>query len=199
MLSYYSLEELESWQATANVRVQLSRFSAVRYVYTRIFQPYGSTRLVDAYHALIAWLAARGTDVRDVVFIGMSLDDPAVTPSENCRYDMGVAFRKHTAADDMLGQILRARGRAAANKLPGPAECEGFSIRDLESQQIAHIHCTGDLGNVDRAWHYLYRLWLPSVAFEPADLPAMEIFIRLPEEIGWTTFDLQACIPVVRL
>jgi hypothetical protein len=120
----------------ANVRVRLDRLSAFRYVYVRVFEPYGNTRLVDAYHSLIAWLAG----------------------------------------------------------LP-----RGFGIRDLESQEIAAMHCVGDLGNVDRAWHYLYRPWLPSVAFEPADVPAMEVFVRIPEEIGWETFDLQACIPVARL
>ena len=102
----------------------------------RVFEPYGNTRLVDAYHSLIAWLAG----------------------------------------------------------LP-----RGFSIRDFDSQEIGAIHCVGDLVNVDRAWDYLYRVWLPSVAFEPADLPAMEVFVRIPEEIGWETFDLQACIPVARL
>ncbi len=200
-LSFYSVEDLESWKAAAKVRVSVDRCSAFRYVYIRIFAPYGNTRLVDAYHSLIAWLVARQTDIRDVVVIGMSLDDPAVTPSENCRYDMGIAFPK-PAGDGIIQQIVRSRGRTGADiPLPGPAECSplGFSIRDLESQEIAAIHCVGDLSHVDRAWHYLYRLWLPSVAFEPADLPAMEVFVRLPEEIGWETFDLQFCIPVVRL
>src|SRR5438105_1155031 len=68
MLSLYSLEELENWKTATNVRVQVSRSGAFRYVYNRIFEPYGSNRLVDAYHALIRWLAERGTDVRDVVF-----------------------------------------------------------------------------------------------------------------------------------
>jgi AraC family transcriptional regulator len=202
MLSYYAVEELESWKAAANVRVRVGRFSAFRYVYIRIFEPYGNTRLVDAYHSLVAWLAARQTDIRDVVVIGMSLDDPAVTPSANCRYDLGVAFPKKPGGDGLLGEIIRSRGRkGVAIPPPDAAECgpRGFSIRDIESQQIAAIHCVGDLAHVDRAWHYLYRLWLPSVAFEPADLPAMEVFVRLPEEIGWETFDLQACIPVARL
>jgi hypothetical protein len=30
-------------------------------------------------------------------------------------------------------------------------------------------------------------------------MPAMEMFMKLPEEIGWDTFDLQACIPLVEL
>jgi AraC family transcriptional regulator len=196
MLCFYDLEELERWKAGADLQVHVGRLSAFRYVYIRVFAPYGNTRLVDAYHSLIAWLAATQTDIKDVVVIGMSLDDPAVTPSENCRYDMGVAFAKK--ADGMLGEIVRSRGRNRA-AIPDAAECEGFSIRDFESQEIAAIHCVGDLGHVDRAWHYLYRVWLPSVSFEPADLPAMELFVRLPEEIGWETFDLKTCIPVARL
>ena len=202
MLSFYPLGELESWKAAANVRVRVTQFSAFRYVYIRVFAPYGNTRLVDAYHALTAWLAHRRTDIRDVVVIGMSLDDPSITPSENCRYDMGVAFPHLPSGNGMLGEIIRSRGRAARTVTrPDASECgpRGFSIRDLDSQRIAAIHCAGDLGFVDRAWHYLYRIWLPSVAFEPADLPAMEVFVQLPEEIGWETFNLQACIPVARL
>jgi AraC-like DNA-binding protein/DNA gyrase inhibitor GyrI len=198
---FYPVEELESWKAAAKVRVQVAQLNAFRYAYIRIFAPYGNTRLVDTYHALIAWLAGRGTDTRDVVFIGMSLDDPAVTPLENCRYDLGIAFPDPAPGDGALGAIIRSRARTGRDvPLPGRAECArgGLSIRDFELQQIASIHCVGDLGHVDRAWHYLYRMWLPSAAYEPADRPAMSIFVRLPEEIGWQTFDLQACIPVVR-
>jgi AraC family transcriptional regulator len=197
----YSVEDLESWKAQNNVQVRLAPFGSFRYVYTRIFAPYASTRLVDAYHALIAWLADRHTDFRDVVVIGMSLDDPSITPAENCRYDLGAAFATDAGPDTNLGQIFRSRGRGPRGAAPPDAsECaaRGFTIRDLASLEIAAIHCAGDLGLVDRAWHYLYRVWLPSVSFEPADLPAMEVFIRLPEEIGWETFDLQACLPVAR-
>jgi AraC-like DNA-binding protein len=77
MLSFHTEEELHRWKAAAkNVRVRVHRFSAFRYVYIRIYAPYGNTRLVDSYHALTAWLAERRTDIRDVVVIGMSLDDP---------------------------------------------------------------------------------------------------------------------------
>ena len=61
MLSFYSLEELESWKATAKVRVRVTHFSAFRYVYVRVFEPYGNARLVDAYHALTAWISSRRT------------------------------------------------------------------------------------------------------------------------------------------
>jgi AraC family transcriptional regulator len=200
MLSFHTVEELERWKAALEeCAVRVHRFSAFRYVYSRIYAPYGNTRLVDTYHALIAWLAEKGTDVRDIVFIGMSLDDPAITPSENCRYDLGVAFPRQPGG--IVGDIIHTRNRARAVSLPSRTECDarGFSIRDFTPQQIVALHCVGDLAHVDRAWHYLYRIWLPSGIFEPADLPAMEMFVRLPEEIGWETFNLNICIPVVRL
>jgi len=201
-LSFHTIEELQRWKSAAkNARVRVRRFEAFRYVYSRIYAPYGNTRLVDCYHALTAWLAQRRTGIRDVVVIGMSLDDPSITPSENCRYDLGIAFPKLPGG--MLGEIVRSRGRATAPlvSLPDQSECDaaGFTVRDFESQQVVAFHCVGDLDHVGRAWQYLYRIWLPSGAFDPADLPAMEMFVRLPEEIGWETFDLHTCIPVVRL
>jgi AraC-like DNA-binding protein/DNA gyrase inhibitor GyrI len=198
MLSFYPVEELESWSTTHNVSVQLKHVDEFRYVYTRIFNPYGSARLVDAYYTLTAWLGQRGTNLGDIVVIGMSLDDPSVTPSENCRYDLGAAFPKHTGKD-LLAELIAARGRPNT-PLPTREECESAALtfRDLGPQEIAAVHCAGDIGHMDRIWQYLYRVWLPASAFEPADLPAMNIFVRLPEEIGWQTFDLQACIPVVR-
>ena len=201
MVSFHTIEELQAWRAAAKVRVRLQRLSAFQYVYSRIYAPYGNTRLVDAYHALTAWLAEGGADIRDVVVIGMSLDDPSITPPENCRYDMGIAFRREPGG--ILEEIVRSRGRRAApfTNFPARSECEarGFSIRNFEPQQVAAIHCAGDIAHVERAWHYLYRIWLPSGAYEPADLPAMEMFVKLPEEIGWEKFDLQICIPVVQL
>jgi AraC family transcriptional regulator len=196
---FYTVEDLESWKDAANVQVRVTRLGAFRYAYIRTFEPYANNRLVEAYHALIGWVAARHTDIRDVVVIGMSLDDPSITPAKNCRYDMGVAFPKER--NGLLGEIVLSRGHAAAPiAVPDSSECgpQGFSIRDFDSQEIAAIHCAGDIGYMDRAWHYLYRIWLPSVEFEPADLPAMEVFVQLPEEIGWETFNLQACLPVVR-
>ena len=200
MLSFHTEDELKRWKAANHVRVRLLRLNAIRYVYTRIFAPYGDSRLLDRYNALRARLTRRGTDVREIVFIGMSLDDPSITPAEHCRYDLGVAFP--TEAGGIVGGIIRSRGASSrpGATLPDRAECEaeGVTMRDLAPQQVAGIHCVGDIAYEERAWHYLYRLWLPSSGFVPADLPAMELFVKLPEEIGWETFDLETCIPVAR-
>lgn len=202
MISLHTVEELHVWKAASQeIRPRLHEWNSFRYVYSRIYAPYGNTRLVDCYHALQAWLTARQTDVREIAFIGMSLDDPSITPSEKCRYDLGIAFRQEPGG--LLDEIIHARKRPATTPLsiPAPSECEAHSLttRDFTRQQVVAIHCVGDIAHVGRAWQYLYRVWLPESGFEPADLPAMEFFVRLPEEIGWETFDLEICIPVVKL
>lgn len=201
-LMFYSLEELERGRKEKGLRVQISKVDRCRYVYIRTFNPYGSERLIGAYQTLVSWLAGRQTDLSDVVIIGMSQDDPSVTPAEKCRYDMGVIFPKNAKDQGIIGKILRSRHRANHSVLmAGRAECEplGLTMRDFEIEALAIIHCVGDLSVVSYAWQYLFRIWLPASGYQPANMPAFEVFARTPEEIGWETFDLYACLPITRL
>lgn len=78
------------------------------------------------------------------------------------------------------------------------AERHGLSLRGFEPCSAATVRCTGDLSKVDHAWQALYNVWLPQSGDEPLDLPALELFVRIPEEIGWETFDLECVIAVRR-
>jgi AraC family transcriptional regulator len=200
-IPFHTVEELERWKAETKPRLRVGRYEEFRYVYNRIYAAFSNTALLDSYHALIAWLKQRETDLRDVVLVGMSLDDPSITPAEKYRYDLGIAFPKTTGG--ILGGIVRSRGRGPSplESLPAKSECAaaGFTVRDFKPQQVVAFHSVGGLDQVGRAWQYLYRIWLPSRGYVPADLPGMEMLVRTPEEIGWETFDLEACIPVERL
>ncbi|HJX26402.1 MAG TPA: GyrI-like domain-containing protein, partial [Thermoanaerobaculia bacterium] len=119
-----------------------------------------------------------------------------------CRYDLGVAFPM-AAPRGLFADVFRARERdpRAARVLPPErveAERHGLSLRDFEPCSVATVRCTGDLSKVDHAWQALYSVWLPRSGDEPLDLPAMELFVRIPEEIGWETFDLECAIAVRR-
>jgi AraC-like DNA-binding protein/DNA gyrase inhibitor GyrI len=201
-LMLYPIEELERHWKTKGLRVRIGRLDRCRYIYTRTFNPYGNERLIGAYHSLVSWLAGRRTDLSEVVMIGMSQDDPAVTPSEKCRYDMGVAFPKGPSDRGLVGEILKGRGRVGRSlSIPNRVECEplGLTARDFEAEEIAVIHCVGGLSEVGYAWQYLFRIWLPASRYQPANMPAFEVFARTPEEIGWETFDLYCCLPIIRL
>jgi len=74
-----------------------------------------------------------------------------------------------------------------------------ISITNFPARQIAYIRCQGDIYQLDRAWQYLYRYWLPRSRYQPDYLPAMEIYRRLPAEIGWETFDMDCAMPIIAL
>jgi AraC family transcriptional regulator len=201
-LVLYSLEELEHQKKALGLRVRIGKLDRCRYVYVRIFDAFGNERVMDAYQSLVNWLAQRQTDLNDVVMIGMSQDDPTITPSEKYRYDLGVAFPKSAEDQGIVGEILKSRRRAGRRLLmPNRAECEslGLTVRDFEAESVAVLHCVGDISVVSYAWQYLFRIWLPASGYQPANTHGFEVFVRTPEEIGWETFDLYGCLPIVRL
>lgn len=188
----YSVKELEDWKKSKGLKVHVVTFPAAKYSYIRVHNPYGSARLVEAYNDLMQWLAGRGVALKDTVVVGMSQDDPTITPHEKCRYDMGAAF---AFADQpgILREVLRERGGRHRESPPLKA---GLSSRTFAEEHVAVMRASGGIDEVGRVWQYLYRCWLPESRYEPGDSPAMEIFLKLPEEIGWEKFDLYACIPV---
>lgn len=199
MFSSLSAEELEAEHKAKRRGVRLTSLPSWRFAYVRIQNSYANQELVTVYQSLVAWLRERGTDFQDIVMVGMSMDDPTVTPGPQCRYDMGVAFP--VAPEGLFKEIFRARGRRPS-QVPSPEmkECDryGFSLRDFEPCTVAAVRCIGDLSAVDRAWQHLYGVWLPRRGYDLVDLPGMEMFVRIPEEIGWETFDLEGCIAVQR-
>jgi hypothetical protein len=49
---------------------------------------------------------------------------------------------------------------------------------------------------VDVAWQWLFRTYLPRQRRPPAKQPSMELFVSIPEEIGWEWFDLITVVPL---
>jgi AraC family transcriptional regulator len=124
---------------------------------------------------LLAWYCARGGELKRTTLYGMSRDDPEVTPLRLCRFDLCL-------------------------RVPGDWLAEGdVSVRDFPECQVAAVRCSGDLTLEDRAIQFLFRYWLPRSRYQPANLPAMEIYRRQPVELGWETFDMDCAVPVVAL
>lgn len=182
-----------------DLRVRIRELPRSLFVFTRVANPYGSQRLVETYHATRRWLDALGRPASDVIFAGMSIDDPSVTPAKLCRYDLGVLFP--FAATGIVADLAKLRGTGPRIAAPSPADVDraGLSVRRFSALELATVHVRGDLGAVDVVWQWLYRIWLPNQRRLPANLPAMELFVRLPEEIGWEQFDLVAAVPLSKI
>jgi AraC family transcriptional regulator len=174
--SRYTLESLSDFAERDGLQVRLRSLPAQRLAYIRVYDSYSKmNRIVEAYHHLIDWYCRRGGRLEKTTLYGMSQDNPDVTPQRLCRFDWCLT-------------------------VPAGWRAEGeVSITNFPACRVATVRCLGDITQVDRAVHYLFRYWLPRSRYQPANLPGMEIYRRKPGELGWETFDIDCAVPVVAL
>jgi AraC family transcriptional regulator len=128
--------------------------------------------LFAALERLRGWARREDLPVGGGRLAGASRDDPEVTPLSRCRYD----FRL-----EIEDGVIPPRGLSVGSRPAG--------------RWVVH-HVEGDMTAVDRAWNLLFKSWLPAAGLALRDEPAEEVYLRMPEEIGWDRFDLLCCIPV---
>ncbi|MGL5837509.1 MAG: AraC family transcriptional regulator [Sphingorhabdus sp.] len=129
-------------------------------------------RLMGAYNRLRNWAKKAGIDAKDGKIVGASRDDPDLTPLSRCRYDFLI-------------------------ELPdGVDPPTYFSIAERKAGLWAVTPVAGGMDVVDRAWSMLFKSWLPASGLDLRGEPAEEVYLKLPEDIGWTEFDLLCCVPV---
>lgn len=142
--------------------VEVRRFDPVRLVCTRHVGPY--TTVWRSWRRLEDWAgralpAARGRRV------GISHDDPEMVPPERLRYDACLA-----AGPDF--------------QLP-PADAHGWLfLRDLPAGAYAVTVHRGPYHLLGDAYTRLYCDWLPWSGREPADVPAVEVYLNTPGEVA---------------
>lgn len=175
--SRYTVEHLNEIADEGEFRVQLRDLPPQKMAYLRVYNSYQPNRILAAYDRFIAWYCAGGGQLSATTLIGMSQDDPEITPLPLCRYDFC-----------LIG--------GGVENLPPTDE---IAFAEFPACHIAYIHVQGDIFVVDRAWQYLYRYWLPHSRFQPDNRPAMEIYHRQPAQIGWEIYDLECAVPVVDL
>jgi AraC family transcriptional regulator len=168
----YTLDELQRF----GFDVKLSSVPTQRLAYIRVHDSYSSfDRIKDAYYRLIEWYQLNGGSLSNVVLYGMSQDHPDVTPLKLCRFDWCI-------------------------KVPSGWTAGGeVDVTDFPACRVAAVRCSGGLDEANRVIQYLFRCWLPRSRFQPANLPGMEIYRRLPDEMAWEEYDIDCAVPVIPL
>ena len=152
-------------------RVRLVERPAQRVAYVRVIGTNDVKRFLAGFDQLIEW-GGKHELLPKAELMGMSCDDPLVTPLPKYRYDFCL----------VLPRSFQPGGE--------------ISVRQLPASRFAALRCQGDIHKLDRAWNYLFRAWLPSSGHEPTHVPAMEVYRTSPTEIGWEVFDIDCLVPV---
>lgn len=139
--------------------------------YIRVLDPYRPKVIAAATARLMEWAEARG--LADGQWLGYMWDDPEVVAHTDCRYDVGLV-----AGDfDPGGEIGRF---------------------DFPAMQVVEVEVHGPLDLELRAIDWIYRTWLPTSGYMPAEQPAFEAWIGRPFAHGHEHFELKAQIPIER-
>ncbi len=139
--------------------------------YVRVIGGFDAGRIADGYERLMAWGRQQGLTPR-APLIGMSQDDPDITPMEKYRFDWCLVVP------------------------PGTTVSGDVSPGSIRASRFAVVRCRGDIHKESRAWEYLFRTWLPASGWEPTHEAAMEVYRRYPAGDGWSTFDMDCYLPV---
>jgi AraC family transcriptional regulator len=119
--------------------------------------PYGQIGTV--FDRLMAWAVARRLVGPATRFIGLYHDDPSTVPARDLRSD-------------------------ACLTVPAGADpADGVRILDLPASRVAVLVFKGPYAELERAYSWLYRDWLPASGEEPADQPAREDYLNDPRSV----------------
>ena len=155
-----------------NVTVKDAPLRHVAYVAN--LEGYGTEAIGRAWDRLCSWAGPLGLLDRGEM-IGVSFDDPEITPVNKCRYYACVSI---PADLDPPGDI---------------------GVMDLPGGRHAVAPFDGTAAEIQGAYKELYERWLPQSGFEPSDSPCFEIYHSTPEDDPEGHFVMDICMPLQTL
>lgn len=139
--------------------------------YLRVLDPYREAVVHAACERLLKWAKARG--LADGQWLGYMWEEPEIVELAKCRYDVAVVVDAHFAPAGEIGRF------------------------EFPPMRVAEVVIRGDLALETRALDWLYKCWLPTSGYVPADQPAFEAWIGRPFAHGDAYFELACQLPVV--
>lgn len=125
-----------------------------------------------AFEHLIGSLASRGLMDKTGMLIGFYYSDPSVVPEQELRSAAAVELRQDIALSAPLERI------------------------EVPAQRYAVLRHKGPYADMKAAYDWLYGTWLPASGHEPADGPAMEIYLNNPRDTAPSDLLTDICLPL---
>jgi AraC family transcriptional regulator len=137
--------------------VKIEDMPPLRVAYVKHMKGYeDSAGIGEAFETLFAWAGPRGFMGPEARVLGVSLDDPDVTPKDKCRYYASVAVNDRAEADGRVGLMTLRAGKYAVARFAGGADV------------------------FKKAYAFMYGEWLPKSGWQPDNAPAFESYVGEP-------------------
>lgn len=155
------------------MNVTIEKLPSFHVAYSRHIGAYDS-KLIDFWEKFWEWAGARDLVNKDSIWLGISHDDPKVTPAEKCRYDACIVVPESFKAE------------------------RGITLQDITGGKYAVYKFKGTNAEIIRDWTNLYSKWLPDSGFVPDERPCFELYRGESsyDDCEKGIFHCDLCIPV---
>jgi AraC family transcriptional regulator len=135
--------------------VELQSLPTARVVFLRHTGPYD--RVSATWSKLAMWAGMRGLFGPAARFIGISYDDPDITPAEKLRYDAAITVKSE----------VKPEGE--------------FGVTELAGGDYATVTHRGPYEGLGRVYPAVFGSWLPNSGRELRDVPCFELYLNSPQ------------------
>ena len=144
-------DQAEKGAKRVEIKVEIKELEPLTMAYVRHHGGYEEAGIHRAYEKLYKWAAPRGLFGPGTKVLGISLDNPEVTPAAKCRYDAGLTVPPGTEPQGEVG------------------------VREIPGGRHAVIRYQGGEEGLSGFYDAVYGGWLPGSGFQPADRHSYEI------------------------
>lgn len=143
-------------EGATTMDVRLENVDQLRVAFVRHVGPYD--QVGPAWEKLMGWAGPRGLLGPNMRMLGISHDDPEITPPDKLRYDACIVVDDHVEPEGDVGVQEIAGGEYAVTTHHGPYEKFGETYATLFGQ------------------------WLPAHTREPLNAPCFEAYLNNPQQ-----------------
>ncbi len=155
------------------MEVRIEQRPACRVAFVRHTGPYDQCG--GAWEKLMAWAGPKGLLGPQTACIGLSYDDPKITPADKIRYDACIGV---------------------ADSITGEGE---IGVQEIAGGDYAITTHAGPYDSLHQTYASFYGQWLPSSGYECQDMPPLEIYLNDPTSTPPAELRTDVCIPVRRI
>lgn len=158
-------------QSEMPMNVTIKEMPTKHIAYVANLEGYFKEKIQQAWNHLCAWAGPLGL-LESAEMIGISFDDPHITPMNRCRYYACITVPHSTVPPKDIGLMAIPAGRYAVLPFDGTTD------------------------DIAAAYNNFYGSWLPQSGFQPDDRPCYEIHHSNPDDDPEGHFVMDICMPI---
>lgn len=145
------------------------------HVVCAVSRGYNADEINKSWQRLMSWYQVQPYQGFQPKFIGVSFDDPLITPPDKCRYYASITTPQmpESLPRDLFKAVVPGGSYAVC-----PVICK--------PQEIHEVYMT------------LYRHWLPQSGYQCDDKPPYDVYYQLNHKFG-DAVKMDICLPITRL